>query len=216
MLRKNSRLIFILFLLFYSPTQTVGQKTIAKIDFGSIEGTTYTNRYFGLKLTIPENWQIQDDETKKKMMESGKRKIMGGDKQVEKTLDTSLLNTLNLLAVFKYPVGSGMRHNPSFGCVAEKITRFPSLTARDYLIGTKSFMQKSQVPYTFREIYSRSIGGRGFVVLPAQAPLNGAIVYQNYYTRIMKGYALVFIITYSTDEELRPLEEMLKSVRFGG
>jgi hypothetical protein len=142
MLKKNNHFILILLLLLFNSSFVFAQGNAAKIDFGSIEGSVYSNRYFGLKLTIPENWQVQDDETKKRIMALGKEGLAGNNKQLEKALDASLLNTLNLLTVFQYPAGSGAKFNPNFACVAEKISHFPSMTSMDYVIGTKKLMQQ--------------------------------------------------------------------------
>ena len=215
MLKKNIHFIFILLILLGISTVAFGQGNAGKIDFGSIEGSVYRNRYFGLKLTIPEKWQVQDDETKKQITAVGKKAIAGSNKELEKSLDASLLNSLNLLAVFKYPLNSGATANPSFACLAEKNNQLPSITSREYVLSMKSLMQQSKLPYKFEQaIYSQSLGGREFTVLPTQITFNGVLFYQNYYLTIMKGYALTFIVTYTTDEDLKSLEAVLKSVTF--
>ena len=87
----------------------------------------------------------------------------------------------------------------------------------DYVLAMKSLMQKTAIPYRFEpEIYPQSIGGKEFIVLPAQITSKGAIYHQTYYTTLMNGYALSFIITYSADEDLKTFDEMLKSVKFKG
>src|SRR5689334_393416 len=37
------------------------------VDLGSIEGSTYSNSYFGMKLTIPQGWQVQGEEAKRRL-----------------------------------------------------------------------------------------------------------------------------------------------------
>jgi hypothetical protein len=215
MLKKNNSYVLMLLVLLCHSTFAFGQETVAKMDFGNIEGSVYRNRYLGLRLTIPDKWQVQDEEVKKQIMAIGKQSVAGNDKQLEKALDASLLHTFNLLTASKYPINSGLFPNPNFACVVEKISQSPSLTVTSYTLAMKSLMQKSQLPYRFeKEIYSQSIGGKSFVVLPTQLTLNGVVYYQDYYTTIIRDYALTFIITYTTKEDLKPLEEMLKSVRF--
>jgi hypothetical protein len=44
--------------------------------------------------------------------------------------------------------------------------------------------------------------------------LRGITVRQTYYANIMKDYALVFIVTFTTDEEESSLQDILESVTF--
>jgi hypothetical protein len=216
MLKKNSRLIFILLLLLCSSAFTFGQTNTAKIDFGSIENSVYRHKYFGLKVTIPQKWHVVENEDMKRAVALLKQSVVDKNKQLEQGLDASLLNTIGLLTVFKYPPNSGVASNPAFACLAEK--NVPSLTGKDYLMSMKSLMQQANLPFKFeREVYSQVIGGKEFAVLPVQGTSQqGLLVNQNYYAIIVKGYALAFIITYHNAEDLKLLEGMLKSVKFRG
>jgi hypothetical protein len=185
---------------------------LENVDLGSIEGSTYSNRYFGLKISIPQGWQVQDEETKRQLSESGRQKLANGNEQLEKSLNASRLNTLNLLTIFKYPRGSAVSSNPNFLCVAERINPALSGTSIEYLNVMKNLLQGSQIPHEFGEIYFQFIGEKRFFVLPVQNPSSG--VKQKYYTTRMKDYNLTFIISYQTDEDSKALQEILNSVKF--
>lgn len=214
MLKKKNRFIFILLLLLCSSTFSFGQGATAKIDFGSIEGSVYRHKYFGLEITIPQKWHVVENEDMKRAVASVKQSVVDKNKQLEQGLDASLLNTIGLLTVFEYPPSTTGVSNAAFACLAEK--NVPSLNGKDYLMSMKSLMQQANLPLKFeREVYSQLIGGKEFAVLPVQGTTQqGLLVNQNYYATIMKGYALAFIITYHNDEDLKLLEGMLKSVKF--
>lgn len=216
MLKKKNRFVFILLLLICSSTLSFGQRAPAKIDFGSIEGSVFRHKYFGLEITIPQKWHVVENEDVKRAMALAKQSVVDKNKQLEPGLDASLLDTLNLLTVFKYPPSTTGISNAAFACVAEK--KVQSLTGKDYLMSMKSLMQQANLPFKFeREVYSQLIGGKEFAVLPVRGTSQQGVSFnQNYYAIIMKGYALGFIITYHNDEDLKLLEVMIKSVKFRG
>jgi len=88
-------------------------------DFGSVSGNQYTNAYFGLKLTFPAGWSIQDTAGKKRISEKGKQVVTSDDATKKAELDRAVDNTLNLLTVSERPMGSPGPLNSAFICGAE-------------------------------------------------------------------------------------------------
>jgi hypothetical protein len=97
------------------------------IDFGSIEGSVYSHSYFGLKVTIPEKWQVQDQDARQRLMELGEQVVTGNNENLKALMDASKLNTLNLLTVFRHPLGAAVDFKPSFMCIAEKVSHLPGI-----------------------------------------------------------------------------------------
>lgn len=194
---------------------TFACRLFEKVDLGKIEGSTYTNRYFRMKISIPQGWQVRDEEAQKQISERGKEILANGNEQVRKSVEVSEFNTLHLLAISKYPRGSTVPSNPNFVCVAERINPVLSETSTEYLGEVKRLLQGGQQPYEFEgDIYSQFIDGQRFFVFSARNTRNG--VRQNYYSTRMKDYNLSFIISYKTDEDLKALQEILDSVKFEG
>ncbi len=193
-----------------------GKKQDAKIDLGTIEGSIYKNKYFGFSLKIPEKWQVQDNETKKMIMERGKKLAAGNEGSLKELIDASELHTVNLLTMFQHPLGTPVDYNPAFVIVAERISHLPGITSgRDYFFHAKQLMERAQIKYTFaKDTYSESISRLSFHVMEVEMKTASLLVKQKYYVTIMKGYALLFITSYTTDEEWKRQDEVIKSIKF--
>ena len=126
-------------------------------DAGSVTGTTYANKYFGLTLTIPTGWQVQDSTVKKQISEKGKEIVTSDDPAKKGELDRAADSTLNLLTVSQFPVGEPGRFNSMFLCGAEKIPAGVK-TDVDYMSALKNTLKYSQVPITVeRDGYAEQI-----------------------------------------------------------
>ena len=187
-----------------------------KIGLGTLDNGIYRNKYFGMRVVLPDDWYPLDDEGKKKLMEMGRKMVASQDKMLGAALDASKLDTLNLLAVYKHPPGAPVSFNPNLSCVAEKVSDFPGIkTGRDYLFHVRRGMQASGVPYSMGgDIYSENIGGVSFYVQDMSVPAGTWLVQQKYYAAIMKGYALGFVLTYTNRWEYGDLKGILATVNF--
>ncbi len=79
-------------------------KASEEIDFGALENSVYTNKYFGMSVKLPADWQVQDRETQKKFLQMGV-KMMSNDPNLNAAMKASELRTVNMFMVFQYPVG---------------------------------------------------------------------------------------------------------------
>lgn len=76
-------------------------------------------------------------------------------------------------------------------------------------------MESGQIKATFpKEVYTQKLGGLDFDVMEMEIAIRGIVVKQKYYTLIMKGYALGFIASYTTDEEQASLQKILDGMTF--
>lgn len=179
-------------------------------DIGSVTGTNYANKYFGLTLTIPAGWQVQDASVKKQISEKGKELVTSDDPTKKAELDRAVDSTLNLLTVSQFPVGTP-GFNSMFLCGAEKIPAGVRTDA-DYMSALKNTLKFSQVPITIeKDVYAEQIGGVAFSGIDFKSNYSGVIVSQKYYAHIVKNYVLFFIVIYQTDEQLKTQNEILRS-----
>jgi hypothetical protein len=181
----------------------------AGFDYGNVSGSSYTNSFFGFRLTIPYGWRVQGQEVKDMLSEKGRDSIQT-DARTKAQLDASTSNTVNMLTVFKYPVGSSPEFNASLICGAEWLQN-PSISASQYMASAKRVLEMSDGQYSFKPFITETIGGEPFAVMEVQT---ASSVKQKYYAAIKKDYALFFILTYMTDEDEAVLRQALRSVRF--
>jgi hypothetical protein len=193
------------------------QDSEEKLDYGTLDGMVYKNAYFGLTVTVPDKWQIQSSEVTRSMQERGKETLAGDDENFKSMLDASEKDSVNLITVFKFPLGAQVTSNPAFLCVAEKISMFPGITkGEDYLYHTRQLLAKSKVKYVFEEKVDHiMIGDVPFDVQSGVISFGNMSITQRFYVTIMKGYALSFVISGTTPAELKELEVIMKKVAFG-
>lgn len=196
-----------------TPTPT---RADAAPERGSLDGSVYANDFFGLTLTLPAGWKVQGEAFREKNREAGRKLFDAGDRAAQARLEEAAGNTLNLLTAYQYPVGSAVHFNPAFLCAAEKIPASAAgATGADYMEVLKQTLRYSRAPVTVeRDVYAEQVGGETFAVIDITTRFPDAVGRQRYYAHIRRGHALSLVLTYLTDEQLRALEAVVKSVRF--
>jgi hypothetical protein len=126
----------------------------------------------------------------------------------------SELQTVNLFMAFKHPIGAPVDFNPSIMGIAERIRHMPGIKkGKDYLFHARKAMEAGQIKMSItKEISTEQVAGRAFDVMHIEIPGANVKARQKYYATIIKGYALVLIVSFSTDEEQSALEDILESV----
>lgn len=199
------------------PAQTPPQPPrIASPAAGTVSGSTYTNAYFGMTFTLPAGWVVQSDAAKKEIAEGGKKLMESKDPATDAQIDKAIESTLNLLTASQYADGTASAEfNPGLMCLAEKVPPGSvGVKDEDYIAVLKNTFQYSQLPITLvKDGYTETIGGETFSVMDLTINVRGAVVRQRYYAHIRRGYALSFILSYQTPEQLAVQTEALKSVR---
>lgn len=201
---------------FSGMTSTPGKPSKPQVlDAGKIDGLLYKNDYFGLTMNIPENWSIQNEEAKNEMKESGKNLMENGDDAKKAGVDRSIERSVSMLAASKYPLGTPDKVNAHLLVMAEKVSAFPGIkTGKDYLLNAKKLMEGSKVKFAFKEITSEKIDGFDFDVLECTVKVQGQQVTQKYYATILREYALVFNITYTSQDDSNTLNKAIGTVKF--
>jgi hypothetical protein len=191
-----------------------GENTPEKIGYGTLEYGVYTNEYFGMRVEVPDGWHALDDESRKELMQKGKKMIAGGDKNLEAAIDASELDSVNLFTVYEHPPGTPVSYNPSLACVAEKVGHLPGIKrGSDYLFHMNQVLERSRMNIEITDdIYSEDIGGVSFDVQEMELNVSGFRIRQKYYAAIIKDYALGIVMSSTTDEEQEALEEILATM----
>ncbi len=193
-----------------------GKKASDEIDFGTFNKSVYSNQYFGLSVTVPDGWSVQDREAQARLTKAGSAAVAGDDKNLKAVLKASELHMVQLLTVFQHPLGTPVTFNPSFMGMAEMVRQLPGIQrGKDYQFQMKQTLASSQMKVSFpKETYTERIGGVDFDVMETQMGVRGIVVKQRYYSTIKKGYALSFVTSFTTDEEEASLKKALATVAF--
>lgn len=195
-------------------TLTGCQKKVSEeVDQGTIENSVYHNNYFGMSIIIPNDWKVLDKKQMEMNTSRGKKMV---SKDSEKLIEAFEDQSINLLAVFKHPLGSPVDFNPNLMCVAERVRHLPGINrGRDYHYHTRKLLKMSGVKIKIAdEIYSKTLGGVAFDVMSSEMSCGNMVILQKHYAAIRKGYALLFVISYSTPEQEKLLGNILDTLTF--
>lgn len=184
-------------------------------DYGSIKENVYSNDFFDLEITFPANWVVQDQEQVAQMTQYGKEVLSGDDAVLKTVIKASEINSANLLTIFKYEFGAPVDYNPNLVVVAENIQNASGIKrGKDYLFHSKKLLEQSQLEYTFdKDIYTQGIGSKEFDMMETNLFYIGQDITQEYICTIVNGFSLVFIISYTTEEERRELQSIIEGIR---
>jgi len=193
-----------------------GKKAGNEIDFGTFNHSVYTNNYFGLAVTIPADWSIQDREAQRRIMKLGGNMLAGDDKNLKSLVKASELKTVNLFTAFKHPLGTPVAFNPSIMSMAEKVSQLPGIKrGKDYLFFVRRTLESGQMQISFpKDIYTERLDGVDFDVMYLEFSIRGTMVKEKYYMTIMKDYAVGFIVSFTNDEEESSDQKILNTVTF--
>ena len=207
------RLIFLLIPLLSCNTK--GE--LKDFDYGHVENNVYRNSFFDMEVALPDDWFIATRAQTERMTETGKNIIAGNDEGLKDIINASEVNTANLLAVFKYEVGSAVAYNPNCMIVAESIKDMPGIkTGGDYLFHTRRFLEQSQMQYRFAEekFEKETINDREFYVMKLSLDYAGLVIRQTYYATIKNGFAVIAVISYIDDEQQAALKSIINAITF--
>jgi hypothetical protein len=191
----------------------ISQDTLVEFDYGRVENNKYVNSYFGLEMTLPENWIVQSKEQLANIVKTGQNMMAGDDENLKVIIKASEVNTANLLAVSQFPKGAAVEYNPSIMIVAENVKNAPGIiTGSDYLFHARRLIMQSQFKYDFvdEQFEKEIISGIDFYLMNTGVKYLGLDIKQVYYAAIIKGFSFNIIITFNNDNQK---DEILKSIK---
>jgi hypothetical protein len=184
-------------------------------DEGTVVGSTYTNEYFGLQLTIPEGWRIADKASAQKIDQLGADLVAGDSAEKRAQLREAASKNINMLTMGKLIAVGGVSESALLIVGAEAVPAWLVKTPQEYVGQARRLLQSSAMPVKVEEgTRSETIGGVEFIVLDVSSEQPSGLVKQHYYTTLKKGYALFIISTYASNQSSEAIEEVLKSVKF--
>jgi hypothetical protein len=186
-------------------------KPTQALDQGVLDVCNYTNKYFGLSVSMPENWVIVSAPRRAEIVEES-RKMLTGDQAKKDQIEDSFQRSTVLLSLTKLPAGEP--HNASFMLIAERVPLPTVKTGADVIRLMKNAMQGTNVNIQFLgEVKTENIGGAEFssVTLKNVSPLGTYM--QKVYVTVKNGYGIQFFYTYLDDADLAALDTMIKTIK---
>jgi hypothetical protein len=205
-----------LFVITISSTLILACGSANTFDYGNVEEDIYTNNYFQFAMPIHENWIVEDLDQLEQLVEDGTNSIASDNDELRFQLETSQIYVAHMLYLQRHSFTENSVLNPSLIIVAENLRGTPGIfDGKDYLDQAKTLLEMSEVPYIFLDdVYPKKvIDGVDFYILNT-AVNQGIAIKQYYYSTVLKGFSLNFIVTLFDDSVLTEVEEMITAVDF--
>lgn len=218
---------FILGLAVFAQTKTNAKPQIAKttipkavpakdpIDRGTVSGRTYTNSTFRFQVTFPDTWLIADDdfdtEMKKAGFDLGLKAPANVAPQTRTKINQAIKKVDILLTAYRSTPGSA--DNAIVRISVEDLSTNPQIKdAVDYFDAMRNEFKTMTLPADFKysETQAEQLGRKQFGFLDT----SGKAGKKRLYATIRKGHALLFSLSYTTDEDLQTLRRVLSKSDF--
>lgn len=187
----------------------------ARPDFGTYSNNEYTNKFFDLQFEIPKGWVVHQALGAQAIEDQVKNRLDSTNQPLGARLD-SVQNVITHLSIFRHKIGSVKEFNPSLILMSEKLPpKGKKINERVYLALTQKQLLSTGQYQIFENDQTRTqIGGEDFFMLRATSRNDSTSITQEFYVRIMEGYALLFILSYDTNTQQKELQELLAGVNF--
>jgi hypothetical protein len=183
-------------------------------DLGFIQNSVYTNTYFNLRIPVPAGWNVHDEASKRRIMQTGNEELSAAKPETSQSLNKSLERTLNLLAFDNLNVATRDGGAAALLVGAEMIPAGATMTALQYMETTKRLVMGVQGYETVEDIHLETIGGVECGAMTLKRTLPGGTLNQKYIGLIRKGYAIFLVTAYTNENAGRTLDGILKQSKF--
>ncbi len=179
---------------------------------GELKDGVYQNKFFGLKIVIPENWLLQERQVSEAIKDFGTKAVKGKTSVTEKAYQQAVQRLTVLFTASRDIIG--IENNSTMIFAAEKSTPLMQVrNGKDYLRFNIQSFKKLQLPPDFKyseTVESEKFGTETFYSLDVQR----ATFKQRYYAIYRKGYSLFFTFTYVNEEDLEAMKAALRESDF--
>ena len=177
---------------------------------------TFTSGLHRFSITFPNNWYIADDKFAEKVEEKGidlSLKAPETDDTLAKArLERSLQNVKVLVTAVRASADSSS--NAIIRVSAENLILKPQVRdAVDYFDLMRSMFRSMKLPADFKysETQAEQLGTHQFAFLDISTTAGK----KRMYATVRNRYAIMFTLSYTNDEDLRALQQMLTMASFG-
>lgn len=176
---------------------------------GIVEDHTYTNKFFGFELKVPDDMTILERPQQELYSEAGidiiKSKADGSTSQ----FDSAYKRTINLLVISKLPPGTSGNSAAEFGTTKQ----MTGVTSKMVMAATASVMTSTGSFKLVANLPSKKFGGFTFVGSDFESTAFDVPLDHRIYITMHKGFSLVISITTSKDAGFTEFEDLFENIK---
>jgi hypothetical protein len=176
--------------------------------FGDLDGRTYTNRFFGFKMKVPDEFTILDRTEIKIYNDAGADLMKSKDESGTSKLDEAVQRSINILVITKMPPGRPGNSAVEF-VTARQAT---GVTSKMVLAETVKVMTATGTFTATGSLAATKFGGLTFVGVDLESTAFGIPLSHRTYVTMVKNYALVITMTLQKDTLPDEFERLLRSI----
>lgn len=171
---------------------------------GKVEDRTYINTKFDFEITVPDSWFIAGPDFEKVLKDSGH------DLRIDAIAAKTNREIDLLMTAFRSETG---REGAVLRITAENLRTHPQIVdAVDYFDAITAAYASTKLPpdFSYSRTKAEQLGAHQFAYLDTSSNAGR----KRLYATVIKRFAIMFTLSYSSDDDLRALRDILSTGRF--
>jgi hypothetical protein len=216
--------LFTLLIVTFSFAQTRKPRTKATptraavkpgVDKGTVSGRTYTNNTFSFEITFPDTWLIPGDDFEAYMKKQGFDLSLKAPDSLPLSSKTKINQAIKQVSILltAYRSMPGMADNAIARVSVENLAGNPQVKdAVDYFDAIRATYGTMKLPADFKysETQAEKLGTMQFGYLDTSTKEGK----KRMYATVRNGYAIMFTLSYSNDDDLQTFRYVLEQGNF--
>lgn len=181
---------------------------------GIFNGSTYTNDFFKFNMKFPDEWTILNREQLLFVFSIGAEFYKQNNSESD-VIDIAMAQVIPLFMVSGNPLSNtGMNFNingvaNNLG-IASELVKSPA----DYITYSTAFMKSQGMEATTGEISTITIADHEFAKTDVILAIGNEKNTQTMYVTLSGDHAIVFTLTYYSEDEKKQLEDVIRTIEF--
>jgi len=201
------------------PARSTGSKPASAAkpvsEKGIVNGRTYTDKSLGFSITFPETWSIAGDDFEAEMKKKGYDLSLKAPAQLtpgsKAKLDRALTHVSVLVTAYRSE--AGFANNAIMRVSVEDLSSQPQIKdAVDYFDAVRQSYKTMLLPPDFKysDTQAEKLGKKAFAFLDTSNKAGK----KRLYATVRNGKAILFTLSYVSDEDLKAMRDVLSSGDF--
>jgi len=191
------------------------RKIPANFDYGNWIGSTYKNDFFGLSITIPEDWHIVSKDELNVLTQAAQNADFVDTDEMKRIFKVAEITVANLFMACRYTEEEAMEEagNPSIILIAENIS-LPGrkINKTQYANAVSQNLAKGTPGSTIKPAINKMIANKEFVSLQTETFIEEISFCQENLIYIKNDFALLFVLTWLDDSEKSQLDDIMATL----